>query len=197
MTGRCPHSNGLMGLVNLGWELPDRETTLPQLLRQAGYHTALFGIQHERPFERSSSLGYDRAVAAAPATELAFAVAEFLGDAPPEPFLVSVSTFEPHRPFDARPVDPHDSVLVPPYLPDNRIVREEMAGFARLVQQLDEAVGVMLNALNRAGLVERTLVVFTTDHGIDMPRAKGTLHDPGIETALILRWPGVIPAGAS
>ena len=71
-----------------------------------------------------------------------------------------------------------------------------MAGFTRLVHELDDAMGVILQALDRARLTQHTLVVFTTDHGIDMPRAKGTLYDPGIETALIMRWPGWIPAGA-
>jgi arylsulfatase A-like enzyme len=186
-----------MGLVNLGWRLPDREKTVPQLLRGAGYHTALFGIQHERPSSRTESLGYERAVAPAPAEELGHAIAEFIRAGPREPFLLSVGTFEPHRPFNARPLVPGERVFVPPYLPDNRIVREEMAGFTRLVQQLDDAVGMVLRALNQDRLAERTLVVFTTDHGIDMPRAKGTLYDPGIETALILRWPGVVPAGTS
>jgi arylsulfatase A-like enzyme len=194
MTGRYPHSNGLMGLVNLGWSLPDRETTLAQVLQRAGYQTALFGIQHERRLARS--LGYDCIVSPGPAPQLAQQVAGFLEAAPREPFFACVGTFEPHRPFNAQSVADQRPVCVPPYLPDNAIVRGEMAGFARLVGQLDDAVGAMLDAIERAGLSDRTMVVFTTDHGIDMPRAKGTLYDPGIETALAVRWPGAVPAGA-
>jgi arylsulfatase A-like enzyme len=43
-------------------------------------------------------------------------------------------------------------------------------------------------------LADRTVVVFATDHGAAMPRAKCTLYDPGIEIALLLRWPS-LPAG--
>jgi len=54
---------------------------------------------------------------------------------------------------------------------------------------LDEGVGLALAALNELGLRQETLVVFTTDHGLAMPRAKCTLYEAGIGTMLILHWP--------
>jgi len=198
MTGRYPHVNGLMGLVGLGWELPRSERTLPQYLKDVDYHPVLCGIQHER--SEATSLGYSRALdtgRSRQAPELAEAAADFLAHEPPEPFFLSLGTVEPHRPFRVEELDGDLAADGPPYLPDNTIVRRQMAGFARLVARLDEAAGRILRALDDAGLSENTLVIFTTDHGIDMPRAKGTLYDPGIETALLMRWPGRIPAGSS
>jgi arylsulfatase A-like enzyme len=46
-----------------------------------------------------------------------------------------------------------------------------------------------MDVLARHGLDENTILVLTTDHGIAMPLAKGTLYDPGLETYLMLRCP--------
>ncbi len=197
MTGRYPHTNGLMGLVNLGWDLPATERTLPQYLNDRGYHTVLCGVQHER--RRGAALSYARTLPIAgqrQAPEQAAAVAAFLSDRPAGPLFLSVGTGETHRPF---PLAAGDNAAGPdlalPFLPDHPIVRQQMAGFALLVARLDQAVGLLLGALAHHGMAQDTLVIFTTDHGLDMPRAKGTLYDPGIETALLLRWPGHLPAG--
>jgi arylsulfatase A-like enzyme len=48
---------------------------------------------------------------------------------------------------------------------------------------------MILDALDRAGLCESTLVIFTSDHGIPFSRAKGYLYDTGTGIPLLLRWP--------
>lgn len=208
-TGRYPHSNGLMGLVNLGWELPASETTTQEHLKGAGYESYLFGGQHER--HDPHSLGYDHVDVTTKEKHTPDAIAKLLASGPKQPFYLNYFISPPHRPFlkegwpgpaygepdyDAVP-DPGESVWVPPYLPDNAIVRKEMGGFQQLVKTMDSYVGRVLDGLDKSGLAEETLVVFITDHGIDMPRAKGTLYDPGIETTLIMRWPGKIAPGTA
>ncbi len=70
-------------------------------------------------------------------------------------------------------------------------VREELAMFHGSLKLLDENVGIMLDCLREQGLEDNTIVVFTTDHGAAIPRAKSTLFDPGIRTATIMRGPGI------
>jgi arylsulfatase A-like enzyme len=65
------------------------------------------------------------------------------------------------------------------------------------VQQADAAIGRVLAALDAAGLAASTVVVYTPDHGIPFPRAKGTLFDPGLEIGLIARGPGGFSGGRS
>ena len=191
-----------------GWELPASETTTQEYLKAAGYETWLFGGQHER--SDPNALGYDHVDVKAPRGEYPRRLTEFLTSRPRQPFYLNLFIAEPHRPFlkaERQPGriyglpryedydDPGSNVWVPPYLPNHEVVRKEMAGFQHLVETMDAYVGQVLDGLDRSGLAANTLVVFTTDHGIDMPRAKGTLYDPGIETALILRWPGRIRPG--
>src|SRR5262249_33637357 len=72
---------------------------------------------------------------------------------------------------------------------DTPAVRDEIALLQGAIHKVDVAVGRIREALRRAGILDETLLVFTADHGLAFPRAKGTLYDPGIETALIARWP--------
>jgi N-sulfoglucosamine sulfohydrolase len=111
---------------------------------------------------------------------------------PENPLYVEINFFEPHRPYDHGGVKPDASggVFVPSYLPKGEAARGEMAALQGAVREVDGAMGVVLEALDDAGLSEMALVVFTADHGIAMPRAKCTLYDPGIEVTLIVRWAG-------
>ena len=194
-TGKYPHCNGLMGLVNLGWDLPESNTTLSQVLDSAGYETFLFGFQHEvkdparlKDFfhhvsDRSLSRSCDR---------VAPLVVDFLdrqGKENARPFCTCIGFSETHRPYLRYTPDDPESVIVPPYLEDTPDTRREMAMFQGAVGAMDKAVGDILEALERSGLKKNTLVVFTSDHGIAFPRAKATLYDPGLRTALLLRWP--------
>ena len=90
-----------------------------------------------------------------------------------------------------------DEVTVPPYLPDVPGVREELADLHTIITSVvDVAVGRILDKLRETELENDTLVIFTTDHGIDMiPFAKSTLYDPGTEVALIMRYPKSFPKG--
>ncbi len=89
------------------------------------------------------------------------------------------------------------TVRLPGYLPDNQATRREIADFERSLSMADAGAGRVLEALETAGLAENTLVIFTSDHGIAFPRAKGTLYDPGIQVGFLARWPGRIEPGTS
>jgi arylsulfatase A-like enzyme len=197
-TGRYPHSNGVLGLAHhpFDWDLAPGEHHVAALLGARGYQTHLFGLQHVAM--DVTRLGFDRVYGRGTGRDVAAQVAAFLGGPlPDEPLYVEVNLEEPHRPFDQGGVAPDAArgVSVPPYLPDNAPTREDLSGLQGAIRAADEAVGRIIAALDGAGLADTTLVTFTTDHGIAMPRAKCTLYDTGIETALLLRWPGVM-AGA-
>jgi hypothetical protein len=101
---------------------------------------------------------------------------------------IEINFDETHRPYPEPPAGA--TVEVPPFLPDIPEAREELAALQLAIERMDVAAGAVLDALDRSGRAENAIVVFTTDHGLAMPRAKCTLYDPGIEVALIMRWPG-------
>jgi len=209
LTGRYPHSNGLNGLTHRGFSLNPDERCLPELLAEAGYDTLLFGFQHEASDPRR--LGYRWVSERGEPARCALItpkVAEFLrgyagGARQPDaggreaPFLAMVGFSEVHRDFKHECYQPDDpaKVFLPPYLTDTPEVREDFADFHGLIHAADASVGDLLQTLAETGLAEDTWVIFTTDHGVPFPRAKSTLYDPGIRTALIMRWPAGFAGG--
>jgi N-sulfoglucosamine sulfohydrolase len=83
-------------------------------------------------------------------------------------------------------------VEVPPYYPDNKTVRRNIARLYDNIAKLDSIVGKILKELDEEGLTENTVVFFWSDHGDGLPRAKRWLYDAGTRIPLIIRWPGYI-----
>jgi N-sulfoglucosamine sulfohydrolase len=88
-----------------------------------------------------------------------------------------------------------DAVAVPPYHPDTAVFRRSWARYHDLVSAMDHEVGDLLAELDEDGLARDTIVVFWSDHGAGMPRAKRWATEAGLHEPLVLRWPGRIPAG--
>jgi N-sulfoglucosamine sulfohydrolase len=202
-TGRHAHSAGMLGLAHrpFGWRLNDDELHMAHMFRAAGYETALLGVQHLTSTRDVASLGYehyDSVNPVVPAPELAVKVAEFLQTrSADKPFYLEVGFFEPHRPYDWGGAEPDHSggTEIPAYLEDSPAAREEFAELQGAIKQLDDAIAHIIDALEQGSLEENTWVIFAADHGLAMPRAKCTLYDPGIEAALIMRWPEGIKGG--
>lgn len=61
--------------------------------------------------------------------------------------------------------------------------------FYGIINPVDEVIGKIIEILEKTGLRENTLFIYTTDHGSPFPRAKCTLYDPGIKTLLVMNCP--------
>ena len=196
LTGCYPHENGMVGLAHRGFALNDYGQHLVHTLRGAGYVSALAGVQHIAHGEDAHKIiGYDHCLARDRA-EAHTKAAGFLDNAPDEPFFLSVGFAETHRAFPAEhPRDDSRYCLPPAPLPDTPETREDMARFKESARILDDKIGTVLEALERNGLADRTLVICTTDHGTAFPRMKCNLHDSGTGTMLIMRGPGGFTGG--
>lgn len=92
-------------------------------------------------------------------------------------------------------------VALPPYYPDHPAVRGDLARHYDNIAKLDAQVGALLDRLEASGLAESTIVIWTTDHGDGLPRAKRELYDTGLHVPMIIRYPaahrppGAVPGG--
>lgn len=206
-TGRYPHNNGVMGLchADFAWDLHPEERHLGQLMKAAGYRTVGVGVIHET-HSGAKRCGLDEYISpnarAKSVADAAVAKLKELARTPDKPFYFQAGTVEPHR---MKAGDPNadagflgagltpDSSLgidVPPYLRDTPGTRQELAELQGSVRHLDSQIGRIVDALRESGLENNTLLIYTTDHGVGMPRAKCSVYEPGLQTAFILRMPG-------
>lgn len=198
LTGRYPQSNGLMGLTHKpwGWSLNEGERHVAAILRDAGYQTTLVGLQHVTSGD-PRELGYDNILSEnRKAGETVKAAREFLLKAgrSDRPFYLEVGFFEVHRPF-INGKDTDKGVFIPHYLKDTPEIRDDLANFQGSIRFFDKCVGEILDALKQSPAADKTLVVFTSDHGIPYPGAKWCLYEPGIENPLIMFQPGTALQG--
>src|SRR6516225_530446 len=121
---------------------------------------------------------------------------EFLNSRPNKPFFMDVGFFETHREYpEPTPEDDPRFAQPPQPIPDTPQTRKDIAAFRASARNLDKAVGDILQALDRNGLAENTLVISTTDHGLAFPLMKCNLTDFGFGVSLIMRGPGVFRGG--
>ncbi len=194
LTGRCAHSNGMLGLAHRGFRLNNYGEHIVHTLKRHGYHSALAGVQHIAHGEHAwKTIGYDRCLGSESAEVQA---AKFLSEKHEAPFFLSVGFLETHRKFpEPYPDENPDYCLPPTPLPDTPQTRRDMAGFKQSARALDGKMGVVFDAIEKNGLEDSTLVICTTDHGIAFPRMKCNLEDTGIGVMLIMRGPAGFSGG--
>ena len=197
ITGRYPHVNGLQGLTNRGWALNPGEKTVEGYLHEAGFRTAMIGHQHET--HDAADFAFDEIwTESKQCDDVAPRVAQYFRTRRPgdKPFFARIGFFQVHRPLAGYPVGDTSGVEPLPYLPDCEPLRRQISQYHACIEHADRRLGDILDALAESGLDRDTLVIFTTDHGIPFPRAKGSLYDSGLRVALIARMPEVIAEGA-
>lgn len=189
------------------------EKSLARHFKDAGYVTAAIGKWHiGGDGFLPADHGFDfvhagRANTTPSATEgskgeydLTRAAEQFIEDNRSRPFLLYLAHNTPHIPYQSTP---------------ERIAAQAPGAFepvyAAVIETLDGVVGHLLARLDRLGLRENTLVIFTSDNGgLHVPEGphprvthnapyragKGYLYEGGLRIPLIVRWPGQVAAGA-
>ena len=236
LTGRHPYRNGVFTWIPEGSPIHLRtsEIALPMVLRDAGYDTCHVGKWHlngrlnalEQPQPNDHGYAWWLATQNNAAPSHAFPEnfvrnGEAIGKAddysapfiageavswlktkrdPKKPFFITVWTHEPHYPIGSAPryEQLHTGIADP-------VERTYRAN----VTQLDDAFGMVMQALDDVGAADDTLVFFTSDNGPEGDGAKGpgrgltgglrsrkrSVYEGGHRVPGIVRWPGRIQPG--
>ncbi|MEO0475039.1 MAG: sulfatase [Planctomycetota bacterium] len=91
-------------------------------------------------------------------------------------------------------IQPED-VPIPPIYPDTPAVRDAMSRTYSNIAAMDKWVGQKVKELKDAGLLDNTIIVFFSDHGVGLPRGKRSCFDTGLRVPLIVRYPDGKGAG--
>ena len=128
---------------------------------------------------------------------------DFLNAAPTnQPWCFWYGSGEPHRPYEfgsgvakgGKKLTDIDRV--PGYWPDNATVRNDMLDYAFEVEHFDRHLGRMLETLKKRGLLEYTLVIATSDHGMPFPHVKGNAYDFANHIPFAAMWQrGIVKPG--
>lgn len=197
-SGQYPMRNG--AAWNHSGSRPETRS-LPHYLGDLGYRVGLSGKVHlnprsSYPFEKVE--GFDsNAVRTPTLPHDVGGIRKFMTRDKDEPFCLVVGLVEPHVPWvmGDRTQYPEDKIKLPPTLVDTEVTRDAFARYLAEVTYMDDQVGEILETLEKTGLVEDTLVLFTSEQGSQFPGNKWTNWDTGLHTALVARWPGKIDQG--
>jgi len=218
LTGLYNHANGHYGHQHHfhHFSAYDHVYSLPVFLEElAGYHTGRIGKYHVAPekvfcFQEVMTANQRNPVA------MADSCIEFIEHNKEHPFFLYFCTADPHRsgPVNDAPLAPDafgnkfgghagveeilfttEDVTVPPFLPESKACREELAQYYQSVARVDEGVGRLFKHLKEAGVWENTLVIYISDNGIAFAGAKTTIYQPGINLPCLIKNPGGANAG--
>ena len=193
LTGQAVHRLEEGG--NLWGFLPKAHAAYPDLLEAAGYIVGFsgkgWGPGRFEPGGRARN----------PAGAQFKSFDAFLEQRPKDrPFSFWLGSSDPHRPYEpgsgATSGLQAASVEIPKFLPDTSGVRNDLLDYYFEVQRFDRDLGLLIAALERAGELDNTILIVTSDNGMPFPRAKANVYDAGARVPLAIRWPGVAPAGA-
>lgn len=192
-------------------KLPEGVRPIPALFREAGYYTCIgsglknldgrtqrLGAQAKRKLGKTDyNFDWDKSI---------YDSHDWSGRKRGQPFFMQVqlnggklrgASESQYARFDKsvrsifeQVTDPQ-AVSLPPYYPRDPVLLRDWSTYLDSVRVTDHHVGLVLDRLKKEQLLQKTLVVFFTDHGISHARGKQFLYDEGTHIPLIVRGPGI------
>ncbi len=179
-----------------GFDTDVPHTSAPSPLGKGFFYPFPVWKNHGKPGDNLEDLLADEAV-------------KFIAEHKDQPFFLNYWSFQAHSPWQAKDkqIDKYRAKADPGSLQRNSV-------YAGMVETLDEVVGRLVAALDQAGVLDNTIIVFTSDNGPyfipnkeHMPAefqsvpvtsaqplraGKGTIYEAGTRVPLLIVWPGKV-----
>ena len=216
---KCAPARSILLTGRYSWQLKDAANhvcffptefkTYPEALKEAGYFVGFTG-KGWGPGIANDAQGKPRQMTGVPfqkrkqkppaggisGNDYAGNFSEFLAAAPKDrPWCFWYGATEPHRGFESgvgtkKGGKQLDQIKhVPSFWPDNATIRQDMLDYGFEVEHFDRHVGRIITQLKDRKLIENTLVVVTSDHGMPFPRCKGQAYDYSNHVPMAVMWP--------
>ncbi|MGB1340658.1 MAG: sulfatase-like hydrolase/transferase, partial [Cycloclasticus pugetii] len=188
-TGIYPVRNGAYGNHT---RVYDGVKSAVHYFRDMGYRVGLAGKGHifpkqAFPFER---VGRENK---GPEGESSFGIEQtrkFMARNKEQPFFLVVASANPHGPWNRGDIKqyPKDKLEIPVFLNDTPGLRHRLSQYLAEVTDLDREVGLLEAEIEKLGIKNETIFIFTSEQGSSLPFGKWTNYDSGLQTAFIIRW---------
>ena len=184
---------------------PTKYKVYPQVLEEHGYHVGYTGkawspgnFKHYGWKQNPAGKSYGKKKLKAPAkamssNDYSSNFVEFMKERKDgQPFCFWYGASEPHRAYEfgvgkKNGKNPED-VKVPPFLPDNDVIRNDILDYSYEIEWFDKHLGKILDHLEKIGELDNTLIIVTADNGMPFPRAKANLYELGTHVPLAICW---------
>ncbi|WP_281612933.1 sulfatase [Flammeovirga sp. SubArs3] len=210
-TGQYSHNSGVEGFYSVDFP----QATLPEALRGNGYFTGIV----QKVIDSTPTNNVDQywdyvadfdKLNSRTASKYKLAFAEIVQKAKDndQPFYASVNVQDPHLPFyrgektkkgfDKNPpslIFDQDEIPIHPVLPQYDHFKEEMTDYYNTVRRGDDCIGDILAVLKEKGVIDNTIIVYVSDHGMAFPFVKSNLYPQSVRTPWVVVWPGEVKKG--
>ena len=197
-TGLYPVRNGAYGNHT---RVYDDVKSATYYFRNLGYRVGLSGKGHifprqAFPFERTGKVNKG------PKGESSFGIEQtrkFMARNKNQPFFLVIASSNPHEPWDRGDASlyPPNKIELPVFLNDTPGLRHRLSQYLAEVSDLDREVGLIDDEIEKLGIKNNTIFIFTSEQGSSLPFGKWTNYDAGLRNAFIIRWPNKIDADIS
>lgn len=131
---------------------------------------------------------------------------QFMNENKDDPFFINLNYYTVHRPIRSRSDDLFRKYMNKPGDPETGQgmgkKKEKMAAYATMIESLDDNVQRLVDFLDKNGLRENTLIVFSSDNGFHggvtenhlFRGAKGAIYEGGIRVPTFINWPNRVKA---